>query len=1027
MKRSKIVSLLLSLSLLAALAVPGTLAQSAEAADGQEENEGMEVNKYVTANDDDTYTITLEAYATGEKFITDITKEVPTDIVLVLDQSSSMSEDDFPSEGQTTYEAYTGRSTRNSNLYDNRNNGGNNNLYYRLDDGAYASVSVERTQGESSYRYTECPTSWENQSIYGDNNYYTNRYNLYVKVGEDYQQVTLEKSGDLLGGYTYTYTFPDGSIFESSSGRLSYGSPGDFGGKGPLYVRSITPGDYTYTYTCTDSKGTTITIGSSMGADTQFTDSVLYYRRITGGGNITRLQALKDAVTNFANSVHAKAAGADGEYGTVDDVKHRIAVVGFATGNYTGNNQYPTYENTELFIGSRQYNYSNRNTVDYYDEAFQDMSTEDGYNNVIASKNELAARGATCVDLGVAMANGIFRENPLEEGEQRNRVVIIFTDGEPSMWSGFSESVAGNAIENSYTTKNTYGATVYSVGIFDGADGTPVHANSWRNVLDENRFMHLISSNFKNASGWDTSVSQNTYPEDGSSYYLSASDAESLNNIFEQISDEIEEGGASTTLDENAVIQDIIAPSFTLPEGTNTSDILLETYSYVGEDEWRKNQDAMGARATINGDTVSVTGFNFAENWCGTEEENGVETYRGSKLVISFDVVPKEGFLGGNNVPTNTKAGVYEDADDKDPVLKFPIPEANVPIGEVSVTVEDKNVYLLGDLTAEQIKSGAIARCGDVPLHLDVDDYGLEPWQYEFVNIEVTYKSADGITVTELTNLEDDTTYTVEVTVKPKEVSTTGEGTANDMAGKTGSDEGSINVFKPELTFRDSEVYYGDADPTDFTANKVSEIWKHGDTTSTDQGVVMTGHVPVLGITYTPDGTKIQDSKINTKQDVPVKAEVKIGTEDVQQYTTFVHQACNPACGWNETMLDGDPAFLLHVKTCQLTITKQGGANDEPYVFNVYKDGKKYTEVTIVGNNNETIYGLPVGTYTIQEDEDWSWRYNPSYDQSSVILNKDKERDSITCTNSSDEDTWLNGYSPVVKNVYGVPHTEAND
>ena len=121
----------------------------------------------------------------------------------------------------------------------------------------------------------------------------------------------------------------------------------------------------------------------------------------------------------------------------------------------------------------------------------------------------------------------------------------------------------------------------------------------------------------------------------------------------------------------------------------------------------------------------------------------------------------------------------------------------------------------------------------------------------------------------------------------------------------------------------------------------------------------------------------------------------------MQQYTTFVHQDCSPACGWNETTLDGDPAFLLHVKTCQLTINKQGGAGDEPYVFDVYKDDKKYTEVTIVGNNSEIIYELPVGTYTIQEDEGWSWRYSGN-NGSGATLTAEKPDGWITCTNSKE-------------------------
>ena len=90
-------------------------------------------------------------------------------------------------------------------------------------------------------------------------------------------------------------------------------------------------------------------------------------------------------------------------------------------------------------------------------------------------------------------------------------------------------------------------------------------------------------------------------------------------------------------------------------------------------------------------------------------------------------------------------------------------------------------------------------------------------------------------------------------------------------------------------------------------------------------------------------------------------------------------------------------------------------------MFNVYKDGdtnKPYSQVTIVGNDSETIVELPVGTYTIKEDTGWSWRYNPAY-SAGVTLSKDHASGTLTCTNTKSKNYWLNGYSNVVKNTYG--------
>ena len=115
--------------------------------------------------------------------------------------------------------------------------------------------------------------------------------------------------------------------------------------------------------------------------------------------------------------------------------------------------------------------------------------------------------------------------------------------------------------------------------------------------------------------------------------------------------------------------------------------------------------------------------------------------------------------------------------------------------------------------------------------------------------------------------------------------------------------------------------------------------------------------------------------------------------------------------------------FLLHPQTCQLTVRKTGGAVGEPYVFDIMKDGTKYSEVTIVGNGSETIYELPVGTYTIQEDTGWSWRYSANNGNSVTLsAEADHHEGTITCTNNKENDKWLNGYSTVVKNIFGVSH-----
>lgn len=988
MRKGKTISLLLSLSLLCTALIPGKMTYAATGDDSTDN--GMVINKTATANVDGSYTIQLEAYATGSKVITEVTKEIPTDIVLVLDQSGSMANP----IGTVSFVPYED-DTRNQDYYDVRANGGKDNLYYLLEDGSYASVSVTC---QPKVTYTEIINGYNNSTFNEYTNYWANRENLYAKVNGEYLKVSVARTNRY---GIYTYSLPDGTVIGSANGQ--YGSPSFSGIDGDnLYLATANDADNVYTYTYTDADGNVQTIGTSTGADTVF-EETLYQKVVdeTAGG--TRLSALQTAVTTFADSVKTKAAGEDGTFGTEDDVNHRIAVVGFATGKYSNNSDYPTYENTELFIGSTQYNY-NVNASSHYNSAFQDMNTQTGYNNVIASKNALAARGATYVDYGMNMANGIFDANPVPTGEKRNRVIVVFTDGQPG-YSSYDPDVATAAIDEGDKAK-TAGVTIYTVGIFSGANANTAGDENGTDTEKANWFMQNLSSN-------------NGTPQNPS-YYLSASDAKTLNSIFQQISDQIETGGSSTTLSEETVIKDIISPAFTLPEGTTADNITLETYHCTGKDgdeyTWSKNVDAMGARAVIENGQVSVTGFDFAENYVGTVSEGGNTTYRGDKLVIKFKVEPKAGFLGGNNVYTNSNAGVYKNSEATEPVLTFNQPQVNVPINDVTVNSQDKNVYLLGDVTAAQLQDGASVSVGDVSLDLNLENYGLEDWQTEYVDITVAITDASGNTIISLDDLTDDTFYSVVVTVTPK---SNGEGANGTPAvEKSGQKTASVNVFKPELTFADSTVYYGDNAPTDYSSNLTSTVWKHESTT--DAQVSMLGETPDLDIECTPE-SGIVDGKVNSKNDIKVNTSVEIDNVDVSYYTLFAHTNCSDNCSWSETSPDGTPAFLLHVKTCKLNITKAGGTAGEPYVFSVLKDGEAYSEVTVVGNATVTICELPVGTYSIEEKGDWSWRYSATCSIDAVLSSVNSEG-SITCTNTLNNNNWLNGYSDVVTNIAGQEH-----
>lgn len=745
----------------------------------------------------------------------------------------------------------------------------------------------------------------------------------------------------------------------------------------------------------------------------------------------TRQYAMKQAVNNFIDKVNEKYT---------EEADHRMAIVTF-------NSEASTLQ------GWINVNKDGKGTL------------QNAINDLPVSPS-----GATNVAAGMKQAENLMGSgyNYTGANTQRQKVVIVFTDGVPTTNTDFDTTVATSAIASAKNLKDA-GATVYTIGIFSGANPGELYGASGFNTNSDgtvgsqwikdtwglfpgtdfpeadrpagNRFLNYLSSNCPEAVsvGLERSTKglgivhyKITYkitansPRTDSNYYLTANDSGSLNTIFQTISENIQ--SANIDLGSETVVKDTVSPYFDVP--ANTTDIKLYTASAKENGTFENPQNAPSdVKATISGNAVSVTGFDFNANFVSdTAKSDG--SY-GKKLIIEFTVTPKAGFLGGNDVPTNDwqNTGVYDKSGAE--VEKFAnattTPTVNVPIDNVTVTATDKNVYLKGEVTADQLKDGSEISVGGVKLDLskatDADKpYGLEPWQTEYVDITVTVKDEDGKPISDkLDNLTDDTTYTVTVKVSPKTEGTSTSEKGDAATAKTGVNDPAANiyVFKPELTFKDSTAYYGETVPTNnnYSGNQVgTEKWMHDGTAAVPSE--MLGEKPTLDISFTPDESKLKDGKY-TKQDVPVAATVKIGTENVNDYTTFVHQDCTTACGWETPAKPGAPAFLIHIQTCTLTITKQDGADGEPYVFDIYKDDDKYSEVTIVGNGSENIEELPVGEYTIQEKTDWSWRYKDSYG-AAASLTAQNSTGSITCTNTKTKDQWLNGFSDVVKNISGV-------
>ena len=559
--------------------------------------------------------------------------------------------------------------------------------------------------------------------------------------------------------------------------------------------------------------------------------------------------------------------------------------------------------------------------------------------------------------------------------------MILFTDGD-------TDSNRTTTIDTAYNLKNYYNATVYTVGIFDGADArVPMQSNA----SDANKFMHYLSSNFKNATSWNNAGTA-TYPKTGS-YYLSAGNTTALNEIFEKISGEISDGGASVTLNSTTVVQDVVSKYFVAP--TDPAKITVKTAEFDGYEadgvtrKWKNEEKFDGADVSIDNNAVTVTNFDFSENYVGVDTKDGNKTNRGKKLIIEFTVSPKDEFWGGNAVPTNDPdSGVYKDGK---VVENFEYPRVDVPLKTPQVTGSTTNIYYGGDLP-------------ETDSLYQIANKAADPDMMSFVEVDTSG-------LADLSNTKD-TNATVTVKVSPKYTGSI-----------TGSTEGTakvtVNVFTPAITWQDSQIDLGET--ADYEDNKVTPVaWMHG-TTEADQSETGMGPAPTLDYEY--------DRKaIAFKQDTPVKV-TKVTATFADKTTVeiplnkvrFEHADCKfNGCKWND--YKDTHQFIVHIKSFDLVITKtgrQGIDENQAFVFRVQgPDVDMYVTIRFdndnKASNSVTIKGLKVGNYTVTEQTGWSWRYTPTAGTKTFTPNSAIYE--VKFDNNRNKTLWLNGCSWAVNN-----------
>ena len=238
-----------------------------------------------------------------------------------------------------------------------------------------------------------------------------------------------------------------------------------------------------------------------------------------GEGSPKRIEALKAAASSFIDTI------AEQNKSIKDPSKqHQVAIVKFsgAKKDEPGND---TYRDRHGYT----HNYSQvmKSLKPCVDSAATELKDTVG---------RIKPAGATRADYGLELARD------MSGREDAQKVVVFFTDGTPTDFSEFNSTVANNAIAAAKKMKEK-GATVYTIGIFDGVNPAADPTNYW--TSNENKFMHAVSSNYPNATSYTTnSLGKRT---ENSDFYKAASNADELKKVFDDISASITSGKGSPT------------------------------------------------------------------------------------------------------------------------------------------------------------------------------------------------------------------------------------------------------------------------------------------------------------------------------------------------------------------------------------------------------------------------------------------------------------------------------------------------
>ncbi len=414
-------------------------------AEGQD---NVTLEKDAVLEKDGSYTIQLDLHAENPPVITILEKNTPLDIVLVLDQSGSIVQNGYLDELQQAVNNFV-------NLI--ADHGRSHQVDHRIAVVGYAGNEDEPPTGTDTSRYPIAggtTSEWVNTGVFDSNG--------------DFHPYPVQ-------GFNYSTYFgqmkPDGIYYTYSNGE---------------YLLLTYHAEYRHLITEQEAKLAVLNGETVYG----------YVFDEAGQGSFTELTRNTSGLWLYGD----KQLYSETKFFTYhqDVWTHRAGLDRRQIHGYGTGNSYRSVDGHEG-VYTRAETRNSNTQLSIYKDALVPVSVgaggSGGVNPGLAkSVSHLASNGGTYVQYGIEMANRVFEANPLDKDEGRVRVMILFTDGMPGI-GVFDETVANAAIEKAYTSKNTYNAHTYAIGLYP--------SESVSQSSDQAYFMNAISSNYPKAKKLD--------------------------------------------------------------------------------------------------------------------------------------------------------------------------------------------------------------------------------------------------------------------------------------------------------------------------------------------------------------------------------------------------------------------------------------------------------------------------------------------------------------------------------------------